>query len=430
MRQVDFPHIFRVRQRFVSRGIADLESAVRREFDRIGLRDRIRPGETAAVTAGSRGIAAYARILRAVVQYLRESGAEPFIVPAMGSHGGGTAEGQREVLARYGITDETMGCPIRASMETVVVGRAAEGFDVHFDRFAAQADHVVVVNRVKPHTQFTGPIESGLMKMLLIGLGKHRGAEIYHRAVEDFGFDRIVRSVGRMVLERCRILCGLGLVEDAFDETGHVEALPPDQFETREPALLELAKQWMPRLPFDDAHILLIDRLGKDISGAGIDTNVIGRKYHYHHAAENERPRIRYICVRGLTEATHGNAIGIGFAEFCRSEVIRAMDVQATRINALTAGHVAAGMLPFDYPTDREMLTHALANIGLTPPPQSRLMWIADTSHLSELECSAAYWEEAQARSDLEVLTAPRPLPFDAAGNLPSVHAFSPSDAG
>lgn len=430
MRQVDFPQIFRIRQRLVSRRIADLEAAVRRALDGIRVRERVRPGQTAAVTAGSRGIANYARILRTVVQYLRESGVEPFIVPAMGSHGGGTAEGQREVLARYGITAETMGCPIRASMETVVVGRAAEGFDVHFDRFAFQADHVLVVNRVKPHTQFTGPIESGLMKMLLIGLGKHRGAATYHRAVEDFGFDRIVRSVGRLVLERCRILCGLALVEDAFDETGHVEALLPEQFETREPDLLALAKDWMPRLPFDDAHVLLIDRLGKDVSGAGIDTNVIGRKYHYHHAAEGERPRIRYICVRGLTEATHGNAIGIGFAEFCRNAVIRGMDAEATRINALTAGHVAAGMLPFDYPTDREMLAHALANIGLTPPPQSRLMWIADTSHLAELECSAAYWEETQSRGDLEILTACRPLPFRADGNLPSVHELASAADG
>ena len=214
MRQVDFPQIFRIRQRLVSRRIADLEAAVRRALDGIRVRERVRPGQTAAVTAGS-GIANYARILRTVVQYLRESGVEPFIVPAMGSHGGGTAEGQREVLARYGITAETMGCPIRASMETVVVGRAAEGFDVHFDRFAFQADHVLVVNRVKPHTQFTGPIESGLMKMLLIGLGKHRGAATYHRAVEDFGFDRIVRSVGRLVLERCRIPFGVGQGLDA-----------------------------------------------------------------------------------------------------------------------------------------------------------------------------------------------------------------------
>ncbi len=425
MLQIEFPQIFRVRQNFVSRRINDLEGAIRAAFARAAIPQRVARGQTVAVTGGSRGIANYARIMRAVIRYFQELGAEPFIVPAMGSHGGGTAEGQREVLARYRITPETMGCPVRATMETTIVGQAPEGFDVHFDRYAAQADHVVVVNRVKPHTQFTGALESGLMKMLLIGLGKHHGAEIYHRAVEDYGFDRIVRSVGRMVLTRCRILCGLALVEDAFDETALVEALLPDQFETREPQLLALAKDWMPRIPFDDAHLLIIDRLGKDISGAGIDTNVIGRKYHYHHAADTERPRIRHICVRGLTEATHGNAIGIGFAEFCRTEVIQQMDFHATRINALTAGHVAAGMLPFDYPTDREMLTHALANIGLTPPPRSRLMWIADTSHLSELECSAAYWDEAQARQDLDVLTACRPLPFDAAGNLPSVQELA-----
>ncbi len=424
MNEKAFPQIFRVRQRFPSHRLDDVPGRIRAELERVGVRERLRPGMEVAITAGSRGINNIVTILRTIAEVIRECGGQPFIVPAMGSHGGGTAEGQREVLRGYGITEESVGCPIRSSMETVVIGQAPEGFDVHFDRHAFAADFVIVVNRIKPHTQFTGPIESGLMKMLLIGLGKHRGAEIYHRAAWDYGFDRIVRSVARIVLTRCRILVGIAIVEDAYDDTAYIEAVPPAEFETREPQLLRQAKEWMPKLPFDHAHILLIDRLGKDLSGAGIDTNVIGRKTADHRAGPGEKPDIRYICVRGLSAGTHGNAIGLGLAEFCRSQILREIDVHATRINAITSGHVSAAMLPLDYPTDREMLAVALSNIGLTPPQDARLMWISDTLHLAEVECSAAYYEEARHRDDLEVITAPRPLPFDEAGNLPDMTAI------
>ncbi|MGQ9506103.1 MAG: lactate racemase domain-containing protein [Thermogutta sp.] len=427
MPDLTFPQIFRIRQRFVSRRIDDIPARIKAELERVRIRDKIKPGQSVAITAGSRGINNIVTIFRALVSILHDWGASPFLVPAMGSHGGGTAEGQLGVLQAYGITETSVGCPIRATMETVVVGQAPEGFDVHFDRFAYQADHVVVVNRIKPHTLFTGPIESGLMKMLLIGLGKHRGAEIYHRAAFDYSFDRIVRSVGRIVLTQCPILMGLAVVEDAFDETAHIEAVLPNEFETREPQLLKLAKAWMPRLPFDHAHVLVIDRLGKDLSGSGIDTNVIGRKTNDHRAAPGEKPDIRFICVRGLSPGTHGNAVGIGLAEFCRSEILPQIDFRATRMNAITSGHVSAAMLPLDYPTDREMLTQALANIGMTPPQCARLLWIADTLHLSELECSAAYLAEAKDRNDLEILTEARPLPFGEDGNLPDMMALRPS---
>lgn len=422
-----FPQIFRIRQKFVSRRIDDITARIIAELERARIRDKIKPGQSVAITAGSRGINNIVTILRTLVSILRDWGACPFLVPAMGSHGGGTAEGQVGVLKAYGITETSVGCAIRATVETVVVGQAPEGFDVHFDRFAYQADHVVVVNRIKPHTLFTGPIESGLMKMLLIGLGKHRGAEVYHRAAFDYSFDRIVRSVGRIILTQCRILMGLAIVEDAFDDTAHLEAVLPNEFETREPQLLKLAKEWMPRLPFDHAHVLVIDRLGKDLSGSGIDTNIIGRKTNDHRAAPGEKPDIRFICVRGLSPGTHGNAVGIGLAEFCRSEILPQIDLRATRMNAITSGHVSAAMLPLDYPTDREMLTQALANIGMTPSQRARLLWIADTLHLSEVECSVAYLAEAKDRNDLEILTEARPLPFGEDGNLPDMTALRPS---
>ena len=422
-----FPSIFRVRQKFVSRRIGDIPARIVAEFERAGIRDKIKPGQSVAITAGSRGINNIVTILRTVVAILRDWGACPFLIPAMGSHGGGTAEGQVGVLSAYGITEDSVGCPIRATMETVVIGQATEGFDVHFDHFAYQADHVLVVNRIKPHTLFTGPIESGLMKMLLIGLGKHRGAEVYHRAAFDYSFDQIVRSVGRIVLTRCRILMGLAIVEDAFDDTAHLEAVLPHDFETREPQLLKLAKEWMPRLPFDHAHVLLIDRLGKDLSGSGIDTNIIGRKTNDHRAAPGEKPDIRFICVRGLSPGTHGNAVGIGLAEFCRSDILPQIDFHATRMNAITSGHVSAAMLPLDYATDREMLTQALANIGMTSPQNARMLWIPDTLHLSEVECSTAYLAEAKDRSDLEIITEVRALPFGNDGNLPDMIALRPA---
>lgn len=420
-----YPRIFRIRQKFDQPHLDDIEGEVDRQLARLQLDRRVHPGQTVAVTAGSRGIANIHRIIRAVVQHLRRLGVQPFIIPAMGSHGGGTAEGQRKILESYGITESFCGCPIRASMETVVVCQAKEGFPVHFDRYAWEADHVVVVGRVKPHTGFVGDIESGLMKMLLIGLGKHNGATIYHRAIQDYSFGQIIRSVGYEVLNRCRILAGVAIVENALDQTALIEAVPPEQFESREKVLLEKARRWMPRLPFPTADLLLIDEIGKNISGTGMDTNVVGRKFFDHKAAPDEYPKIRHIAIRALSVQTHGNAAGIGLSEFCRSRVIRQMDVRATRINCLTGGHVTGAMLPLDYETDQQILDAALSVIGLTEPPNARLMWIHNTLDITELECSEAYWKEAAGREDLEILTEPRPLPWDENGNLPdSVHAI------
>jgi hypothetical protein len=358
-------------------------------------------------------------IIKSIADHFKRLGARPFIVPAMGSHAGGTAEGQRAVIEAYGITEAFCGCPIRASMNTVVVCQACEGFPVYFDRHAFGADHVVVCNRIKPHTGFAGDIESGLMKMLLIGLGKHDGAKIYHRAIHDYSFGQIVRSVAREVLAKCRIVAGLAIVENSYDETAKIVAVRPDEFESREKELLTLAKQWMPRLPFDRADILLIDEIGKEISGTGMDTNVVGRKHGVHEAAPDEYPKIRTIVIRGLTAQTHGNATGFGLVEFCRSRVLRECDYHATRTNCFTAGHPVAAMTPLDLETDREILDTTLRMIGLTEPCDAKLLWIRNTLQLVQLVCSAAYLGEARTRSDLEILSPPSPLPFDEQGNLP-----------
>ena len=284
--------MFQVRQKFGRQNEIAATDAVNREFARESFLDDL-SGKTVAISAGSRGIANIAEIIKAIASNIRQRGGLPFIVPAMGSHGGGTAEGQVKVLANYGITEEYCGCEVRASMETVVVCDAAEGFPVYFDRLAFEADCVVVCGRIKPHTDFTGPIQSGLMKMMLIGLGKHDGAKVYHKAIKDHSFDTIVRSVAREVIERCHILCGVGIVENAYEETALIELIPPVEIESREEELLELATGIMPKLPFDRADLLIIDQIGKEISGAGMDTNIIGRKYYDHFPADSEFPKIK-----------------------------------------------------------------------------------------------------------------------------------------
>jgi hypothetical protein len=342
-------------------------------------------------------------------------GAEPFIVPAMGSHGGGTAEGQRAIIESYGITESYTGAPIRSAMDVVHVADTEDGIPIYFDRHAYQADHVAVVGRVKPHTGFVGEIESGLMKMMMIGLGKHTGASVYHRAIIHHSFDRIIRTVGRTVLARCKIAFGLGIVENGYDETALVEAVLPPEFEEREKALLVLAKKWMPRLPVDRADLLIVDAMGKNISGSGMDTNIIGRKPRVEGVTQ---PTVTRVFVRELTPETHGNAAGIGLADFTTTRLVRSMDYQATVINCVTAAHPEAAVTPVHYETDRQVIDAALSTIGLQPPEQSRIVRIQDTLHLAEVDVSETCRSELGGRTDLEVCESAHELTFDAAGNL------------
>lgn len=413
------PQTFRVRQNFPAEVVADIPATVAAELSRLDLGKRVKPGQSVAITCGSRGIANIAVIIKACVDHIKKLGGKPFIVPAMGSHAGGTAEGQKGLIAGYGVTEEAMGCEIRATMETVIVCQAAEGFPVHFDKNAFGADHVLVVGRIKPHTMFVGDVESGLMKMMLIGLGKHNGAIIYHQVIKNYSFPQIIRSVAKEVLDKCRILAGLGIVENAYDQTGRIKAVATHEFEAREAELLTLAKEWLPRLPFKEADVLLVDEIGKNLSGTGMDTNVIGRKYNDHEPRDFEFPKVKRIIVRDLTEETHGNASGIGIAEFCRSRVVEKTDNHSTWVNCLTAGHVTACMVPIHFPTDHELVDKAIPTVGLVTADTVKVIWIHNTLELSEVECSKAYWNEAKTRSDLTILKEPRPLPFDKAGNLP-----------
>ena len=419
-----YPQMFRIRQHFDAPRVDDIAGTVRDEIARINPSSTIKPGQTVAVAAGSRGVANINTIVKTVVEEMKAIGAVPYIVPAMGSHGGGTAEGQTQVLAEYGITEGAMGCPIKSSMDVIQIGVSDFDMPIYFDKHASEADHVVVVNRIKPHTGFAGEIESGLMKMMLIGLGKHKGASVYHRAIIHHSFDKVVRLVGKVVREEMPITFGVATLENGYDETALIEAIPAADFEEREKVLQAKSKEWCPSLPFDDIDLLIIDEMGKNISGSGMDTNVIGRKRNDRRAMGDETPRVLRIFVRDLTEVTHGNATGIGMAEFTTRRLVDKIDYHATYTNVITGQHVSAAAIPLHCDTDAEILDIALESIGLIAPEDARVLWIPNTLDLGEVEASEAYLSQADIRDDLEILTDLRPLETEADGNLPPIEAY------
>ncbi len=418
-----FPRMLRVRQTFEADRLEDVSGEVARQLQQLCLGDKVRAGQTVAITAGSRGIANIALITKAICDHVRGLGAIPVIIPAMGSHGGGTAEGQREIIESYGVTEEYTGAEIRSSMETVIVDRTPQGIPVHFDRNAFECDHVIVAGRVKPHTGFAGEIESGLHKMMLIGLGKHNGAKIYHRAILDYSFREIIEAVAAVVLERCKVLCGVAIVENAYDQTALIEAVPPGRFYDREKELLKLARKGMPRLPFDEIGLLIVDEIGKDISGSGMDTNVVGRKFVGNPDEGRDDVCCKRIFIRGLTQETHGNACGIGLAEFTNRRTVEQMDVRITRINALTGGHPTAAAVPVTFDTDREVLEAALQTVGLDDPENAKVVQISNTLHVADVLVSEAYLPQITARSDLQVVDGPFEMEFDSDGFLLPVSA-------
>jgi hypothetical protein len=411
---VTLPTMYRVRQAFPDTRLDDLPGGVRRTLGAANL--PIRRGDTVAVGAGSRGIANIAVIVRATVDWLKEQGARPFVFPAMGSHGGATAQGQRSVLEHYGITDATMGCEVRASMDVVQVGEAL-GLPVWLDRTASEADWIGVVNRVKPHTDFKGSIESGLFKMMTIGLGKYQGATQYHRANVNHGYETVITAVGREMLAKARIGFGLGILENGYDETARVEAFNAADLEAGERRLLKDARAWMARLPFSPIDVLVVEEIGKNVSGSGMDTNVIGRPSNPHEPFPAD-PKILWIVALDLTEESYGNATGIGNADFTTRRLADKIDWKPTAINTLTACAPNGAKLPLVFESDREAVENALNCIGLTPPDRARVIRIRSTLVLGEIECSEVLLPEIAKRPDLTVVGEGHPLGFDAAGRI------------
>jgi hypothetical protein len=414
-RASEFPRMFRVKQAFRGPAVENVPAAARAALGRLAL--PMKAGQSVALTVGSRGIVNIAAIVRATVEHLLDLGARPFIIPAMGSHGGGTADGQRSVLEHYGVTEAAMGCPVRATMDVVQVGEAL-GLPIWLDRYAAEADWVGVINRVKPHTGFTGDIGSGLLKMMTIGTGKHRGAVQAHRANIRLGYERMITGLGAGMLRSGRIAFGLGVVENGYDETALIQAFLPDQLEAGERELFRKARAWMAKLPFEDLDLLIVDEIGKEISGTGMDTNVIGR-----HATWFERPftspRITFIVACDTTANTYGNANGIGLADFATRRLADRIDWEPTYVNALTACSPGGPKLPAVLDTTQEAIAVALSCLGLDRIEDARVVRIQNTLRLAEVEVSAAFGAALAGRDDLTPLGEPTPMTFGPDGAFP-----------
>jgi hypothetical protein len=405
--------LFKIRKRFDRARLEDPPATLRGQLR--ALDGDVRPGARIAIAAGSRGIDHLAPIVREISDYLKARGAQPFVVPAMGSHGGATAEGQSEILRLYGITEDTIGAPIRSSMESVELPRGALSFRIFMDRHAYESDGVILVNRIKPHTDFHGCYESGLMKMALIGLGKLEGA----RAVHDFGIYGLRELIGpgaTQVLSTGKILAGVGLVENAFHQTRHVELLAAGAIAREEPRLLDLAKRHMPRLPVDVVDVLVVDRMGKDISGVGIDPNITGR-IGVAGEHDSSAPRVGAMMVCELTPQTHGNAIGVGLADVITRRLFTGIDYAATYGNVITSSFLERGKIPVVADTDRDAFDIALRSCGHLTPGRERIVRILDTLHLEEVYVSSAIADEISEQDDVEVLGADADL-FDEAGRL------------
>ena len=409
-----FPKMFRVKQELEGPTLHDIPGAVRDTMRGLHLQEKVKPGQTVAITSGSRGVANIDRITRAVVDELKALGLQPFVCPTMGSHGEATAEGQLKILAHYGITEATMGCPMKSSMEVVEIGKV-KGTTVFCDKNAWGADHIVVVGRIKAHTDFDGEIESGLYKMMAIGLGKQHGAENYHRAGHQYSYGEIFPLVGQAVLDSGHVLCGLGIVENGHDQTAKVQAVLPKDFAAVEKALLKEAKAWMARLPFDKLDVVIVDELGKNISGAGMDPNVTGRASVQKPGG---KPHIRMLFVRDITPEADGNAIGVGFADMTTKRLVKKINYVAMHMNAITSGVPDAAKVPMAFDTDREAIETALGMIGLTPPEQARVVRIKNTLALTEIDCSETLLAEVKKHPRLSPATEPGPIRFGADGNL------------
>jgi hypothetical protein len=399
------PPLSRVRQLWNTQPLADAPGHLYQQLEAAGLRAQLRPGARIAVTAGSRGICDMPLLLRHCVEWLRAAGAEPFIVPAMGSHGGATAEGQLRLLAGLGISSETMGCPIHSSMDVVELGQIADGTPVFMDRQAAEADGVLLVNRIKAHTSFKADIESGLAKMAAIGLGKRRGAEIVHSR-GMYGLREQLVPMARTVVECGKVLAGVAIIEDAHEQTADIAVLPPAEIGgPAEAALLERSKTLMARLPFAELDVLVVDEIGKQFSGTGMDTNVIGR-LRINGETEPSSPRIAVIAALDVAAGSQGNANGVGLADLIPLRMAQKIDFAATYINTLTSGLIGLrkGALPITLPTVRDTIAMAIKVCGRPDPAAVRLVRIPNTLNLEELLVSPALLPEVEANANLAIM--------------------------
>ena len=424
---MNFPPLARVRQSIPQPRVENVPETVRTLIQASRLRERVKPGGTIAVGIGSRGIHGINVVARAIVDTLKGMDYRPFIVAAMGSHGGATAEGQRELLAGYGVTSDLMGVPVKTDMESVVLGTNPVGLPIFFDKNAYQADGIVLANRVKPHTDFRGVHESGVLKMLVIGLGKREGASQVHK-LGVRGLQEVLPAVGRVLVEKTPFALGLAILENAADETAEIIPLEPETIFDLEPILLERARGLMGRLPFDQIDVLIVGELGKNYSGAGLDPNVIGRLM-VETQPDHERPKVTRLAVLDVSDESHGNIVGVGFADLTTERLVSRMDPIPFRINTLTSCCLERSRIPITLPTDRDVIHAALETCWRIDPSQARVVIIPNTLELNTLWVSPPWDEEVRAHAYLSKESEYLPMPIDGDGGLDLIGMFPESVA-
>jgi Lactate racemase N-terminal domain len=415
--KIDFPAMIRVRQKFNRQRLYDVEGAVLSQIRALAPELPVRPGQSVALACTSRGLADYAGIVKSVVVGLRELELQPFIVPAMGSHGAATASGQKKVLEVLGITESAVGAPIRSNMDVVHIGEICGGVPVNIDRLAFEADHIVPINRIKEHNGFEADIQSGLMKIMVIGLGKTEGAKRYHQAMVSHGYHTVILEGARTVLGKSNILFGVGSIENAYHQVADVGVFKKEEIEDREKAFLARYRSIKAGLPFDFAHVLMIEEVGKEISGRGFDTKVVGRISSYL-SPDPETPDIKRIMVSDLTDLTHGNATGLGPVDVITRRLYEKIDHATTTINYIVGAQLEIAKTPLIMENDRDALTACMMTVGLTPYADQKIMRIKNTLYLDELDVSLAYAQELAVRDDLEIIKSARPLGLEKDGNF------------
>lgn len=418
LESVPIPRMFRAKQEFPSEHIEpwDIPAAVRSQLDREPFRSKIQPGMQIAITAGSRGIANVAIITKAVVDYVKSRGAIPFIVPAMGSHGGATAEGQLEVLAGYGITPETMGCGIRSSMEVAELGVSDTGMKVYVDRNAYESDGIIISCRLKPHNAFRGPYESGPCKMMAVGLGKQKGAEQVHAA----GMGKIaenIPSIAKVILEKAPVLFAIPCIENSYDQTWRLEAIDARDIMSREPELLKLAKANMPSILVGEGDVLIVDKIGKNYSGTGVDPNITGT-WSTDYASGGVK--VQRTCFLDLTDESHGNALGTGLASVITRRIFEKIDLEKMYPNCITSTVLKSAMIPCVVWSDREAIQMCIRTCNGIDPAKARVIRIPNSLHIGQIMLSESYYEEVLAGRwpGLTALSEPEELQFNAEGDL------------
>ena len=414
-----FPKFFRIVSRFPRPRIDSIPRRVREAVARQWPASGIKAGDSVGIGVGSRGIRNIAEIVRRLCREIEKRGAVPHLIPAMGSHGGATPEGQEGVLATLGVTPQNCGCRISSGMEVRQIATAFGKVPVYFSRDVLKMDHCICVNRVKPHTKFKGEIESGIAKMLCVGFGKHRGALAYHNWALKFGFSKLLKELTRHIAASGNFRFGIAIVENAYDETFRIEGVSADRLVEEEAEMLRIARQHMPRLPVKSADILVVRQIGKDISGSGMDPNVTGRTYDLQEDDFSENFRSKRLAILNLSEKSKGNGLGIGNADFITEKIFRHLDYETTLINALTSASVKKAAIPVRLPTEEKVLQACFRTIGPIPPDRVEALLIQDTLNVSDCLTSRGMMEKLKGRADLEIGES-LDLEFDAAGDIVS----------